>query len=133
MPPERPETALPGQVEADPVLVAIAGQPDSLQRLGYLNAVRADPLVQPVVTEGVGEPDRPLPVPAPHGRVRVGDTEVGIHAEAGDQEDVARAVMAGEVAAVVEVPVGGSHVLHRQRELVDRVLVHGHGHGRLPP
>jgi hypothetical protein len=106
------ERAVPGKVEADSVLIAVAGQPDPPQRLEHLNAVRADPLVEPVGTERVGEPHRPLPVTAPYGRVGVGDAQVGVYAEAGDQEDVARAVVAGEIAAVVEVAVAGSHVLH---------------------
>ena len=51
--------------------------------------------------------------------------------EPGDEEQVAGAVVGVEVAAVVRVAVAGRDVLHRQRRLVDRVLVERDRHGDL--
>src|SRR5207253_8361215 len=89
------------------------------------------PLVHAVVVESVGEVHGVLAVTTPNGGVGVLGTQVRVHAEAGHEEDVARAVVGVEVAAVVEVAVAGADVLERQRHLMDGELVEGDGHGLL--
>ena len=122
------ERAIPGEVEPDPVLVAIADQADPLQRLDDLDPVRTHLLLESVGGHGVGEPDRPLAVPLADGGVRVDDPQVGIEAHAADQKHVAAPVVGVEVAAVVEVAVGGADLRHGPGHLVYRVLVHRRGH-----
>ena len=54
----------PVQVEPDAVVVGVADQPQLLQRLDHLDAVRADLLTHAVVAERVRGADRVLPVAA---------------------------------------------------------------------
>src|SRR5207302_4928209 len=105
-----------------------ANEPQAAQWLQHLDPVRTHALIETIVAERVGAVDRPLAVAATNGDVGVDDSEVRVHAEATDQEDVTRAVVGVEVAAVVEVAVAGTDVLHRQRRLVDRELVEGNWH-----
>lgn len=111
----------------------LADQAQAAQRLEDLDAVAADAGVHDALVDGVGETDRALAVAATYGDERVDHAEVGVHAPAGDQEDVARAVVGVEVVAVVEVLVAGECLGHGQRGLVDGVLVEVDGlHGGLP-
>ena len=126
---DRRERALPGEVEADPVLVAVAHHPHTLERVEDLDAVGTDPLVHAIRTERVGEACRVHRVAQLHGGVGVDHAEVGVGPEAGDHEDLAGAVVRVEVAAVVEVLVAGADLAHRQRRLVDRELVERMQHG----
>jgi hypothetical protein len=129
----RLERARPRQVEADAVLVPVADEPQPRQRVEHLDPVRAHPLVEPVVAERVREPHRPLPIALAHRRVRVDHPEVRVDAQAGDEEQLGRARMRVEVAAVVEVAVGARDVGERQRRLVDRELVERDGHQKYVP
>ena len=88
-----------------------------------LDAVRADLLAQLVVGPRARRADRPLLVAAPHGRVRVHHAEVRVHAHAGDEVRVGFVVDALVDATVVHVAVAARDVTHRQRDLMDRVLV----------
>ena len=63
--------------------------------------------------------------------VGVDHAEVRVEAEAGEEERVAGAAVGVEVVPVVGVAVGADHVGHRQRGLVDRVLVERVEHGHL--
>ena len=119
---EHVEGALPGQVEGD-ALGLLEDEPQPAQRLDDLDPVGADVLVEPVVVDRVGEVHRGLRVAAADQHERVLGAEVRVVAEAGDQEDVAGAVVGVEVAAVVEVAVAGAGPGDRQRHLVERVLV----------
>jgi hypothetical protein len=115
------------------VVVAVADQAELLEGLHDLEAVGADRLVHAVVAERVGGPDHVLAVAATHAGEGVDDAEVGIDAEAGDEEHLAAAVVGVEVAPVVEVAVAAGGVRQRQRGLVQRVLVDGDGrHGDSP-
>jgi hypothetical protein len=64
-----------------------------------------------------------VPVALAHGRVGVDHAEVRVDAEPGDEDQLVRARVGVEIAAVVEIAVAGRHVGERQRRLVDRVLV----------
>ena len=94
-----------------------------LERLDHLDAVRADLLLHLVVGPRARRADRPLRVATAHGRVRVDHAEVRVHAEAGDEVRVGLVVDALVDAPVVDVAVAGPDVAHRQRDLVDRILV----------
>ena len=65
--------------------------------------VAVDVLVEPVVVDGVAEVDRGLLVAPPDEHERVLGAQVGVVADAGDQEDLAGAVVGVEVGPVVEV------------------------------
>ena len=117
------ERALPGEVEADAVRVAVADEADAMQRLEHLDGVSADARVERALVECVGESDAVLMIAQSDACVGVDDAERGVDTEAGDEEQVAGAVVGVEVAPVVEVAVGRRRVLDRQRRLVDRVLV----------
>ncbi|WP_168176108.1 DUF1589 domain-containing protein [Mycobacterium sp. ST-F2] len=112
-----------GLVEHDAYLV---------QRVGDLDAVADDVLVQPVLVDGVGQVDCGLRVATADQEVGVLDAQVGVVAHAGDDEDVAGAVVRVEVAAVVEIPVAGPGPGDRLRDLVNRVFVHGAEHYAVP-
>ena len=107
------EQALPGQVGGD-ALGLVEHDAQLVQRLGDLDAIAHDVLVEPVLVDGVGQVHGCLCVPttAEFAAVAAGDqeigvlhTEVGVVADAGDDEDVAAAVVRVEIRAVVEVPV----------------------------
>ena len=118
------EQAVPGEVEAEAVLVEVTHQSQLAQRFDDLAAIATDAGLQAIVTvERVAAPHRPLLVTASDGGVGVDRAQVRVDAHAGDQEDVAGAVVGVEVAAVIEVAVRRRHVVERQRRLVDRVLV----------
>ena len=63
---DRRERALPREVEPEAVLVAVADEPDPLQRLLHLDAVRPDRRVGRPVAERVGEAHDVLAVAAAH-------------------------------------------------------------------
>jgi hypothetical protein len=85
--------------------------------------------VQAALGQRVGEADRSLSVAAADGGVGVDHPEVRIHAEPGDQEGAAVAVVGVEIASVVEVPVAAGDPRQRQRCLMDRIFIQGDGHG----
>jgi hypothetical protein len=118
---QRRERALPGDVDGQAVLGRLGDDAHLLQRLDDLDPVAADP--QPLVAQGVGEADRRHPVAPLHRAVAVDHAGVRVDAHAGDEERLAGAVVAVEVAAVVEVAIAGADRRHGQRRLVDRVLV----------
>ena len=112
------------------MVVGVADQPELLQRLDHLDPVRPDLEVERPLVHRVRAAHAPLRVAAAHGGVGVDHAEVRVDPAAGDEEDVAGAVVRVVVAAVVEVAVAGRHVAERQRRLVDRVLVERDGlHG----
>ena len=92
------------------MVVGVADHPELLERFHDLDAIRADGLVHPVVTEGVGGAHGVLGVPPSHTGEGVDDPEVGVDAESGDEEDLAAAIVGVDVAAVVEVPVARCRV-----------------------
>src|SRR5262249_23633851 len=63
---------------------------------------------------------------------RVGDPEVRVLPLPDDEEQLVRARVAVEVVAVVEVAIAGGRLPDRHRHLVDREVVSGREHGRLP-
>ena len=83
------EQALPGEIGCD-ALGFVEDDPQLVQRLDDLDAVAVDVLVEPVLVDGVGQVHRGLRVPAPDEHERILDPEVGVVADAGDQEDVRR-------------------------------------------
>ncbi len=124
------EQAFPGEVDGH-TLGLVHDDPYLLQRIDHLDAVAVAVLVEPVLVDRVGHVDRGLRVtPPPHEYVGVLDPpEIGVVADAGDQEDVAGAVVGVEIAAVVEVPVRGVRPGDRQRRLVDGIFVERSEHG----
>ncbi len=124
------ERALPGEVEPQAVLRAVAHQSNALQRLLHFDAIRADGRIDAPILQGIRATDGPLVVAFAHGRVRIDDAEVRIHAEPSDEEDLARAVVRVVVAAVVEVAVARRDMAHRHRRLVDGELVQWCGQHR---
>ena len=114
------------EVEADALLVGVADEAQLVERLDHLDAVRAD-LLASSCRRGASPTvaDRPLLVAAAHGRVRVDDAEVRVHAHAGDEVRVGLVVDALVDAAVVHVAVARPDVAHRERHLMDRVFVEG--------
>ena len=128
---DRYERALPRQVEREAQRRVVADQPQAAQRFDDLDAVGADALVEAVIAEGVGEVDGALLVAASQQSERVGDPEVRIHAEAGDQKQLVGAIVGVEVAAVIGVAVGAGDVRQRQRHLMQRVFVKWDGHCEL--
>ena len=97
--------------------------PQFVQRLDDLDAVTVDVLVEPVLVDGVGNVHRGLRIPAPDEQERVLDPEVGVVADAADQEDVPGAVVGVEVGAIVEVAVRGPRPRDRLGYLMYRELV----------
>ena len=83
------------------------------QRVDDLEPVAVDVLVQTVVVDRVTEVDGGLLVPSPDEHEGVLGAEVGVVADAGDQEDLAAAVVGVEVGPVVEVAVAGAGPGHR--------------------
>jgi hypothetical protein len=120
----------PREVERHPVFGAGAREADPFEGLDDLETERADLGVEAVVAvECVGGPHRVLVAADAHGGVGIDDAKVRIHPESGHQEGVAGATVGVEVAAVIGVAIGTDHVGHRQRGLVQRVLVEGMRHG----
>ena len=111
------------EVEAEAVVVGVADDAELVERLDHLDAVRADLLAAACRRAGARRADRPLLVAAAHGRVRVDDAEVRVHAETGDEVRVGFVVDALVDAPVVDVAVARRDVPHRQRHLMDRILV----------
>ena len=112
------------EVEADAVLVGVADEAQLVERLDRPRCGTGRP-AGCILSSG-REPDvadRPLPVAAAHGRVRVDHAEVRVHAEPGDEVRVGLVVDALVDAPVVDVAVARPDVAHRQRDLMDRILV----------
>ena len=135
------EQAFPGEVEFD-ALGLLHDDPNRLQRIHDLDAVPVDVLVKPVLVDGVGKVHRGLLMgvtavlaAAATGDQHVGvlDPEVGVVADAGDQEDLSGAVMGVEVGAVVEVTVRGARPGDRLGDLVDGVFIERSEHQGASP
>ena len=117
------------EVEADAAVVGLADEPQPAERFEHLDPVGTHLLLHLVVGSHTRRAHTPLPVPAPHARVRIDHTQVGIHAEPGDQEALGRVVLALVDAPVIDVAIARGDVAHRHRDLVDRVLVERIHHG----
>src|SRR3989442_1117183 len=100
---DRREGAFVGEVEAQAVLRGVADRADSPQRLEHLEADRPNALLHAIRAERVRGPHAPLPRTASQRRVGVHDTEVRIHAEAGDELRLAAVLEALHDATVVHV------------------------------
>ena len=99
------------------------------QRFEHLDADRPDGRVHPVIAELPGGADDSVLLVVEDDDERVLDAEVRVLTHAGDQEQLVGRPVAVEVIAVVEVAITGDHVTHRQRGLVDGVVVEGRQHG----
>ena len=104
------ERTAPVKVEGDPPFVALAGESEFLERVEDFDAVRADLLVHAIRTEGIGHADRVLEIATADAGERISDAEVRILAEAGDEEDLAAAIVSVQVAPVVEVAIAGCRI-----------------------
>ena len=116
------EQPFPGQVDGD-ALGFLEDHPQLVQWLDDLDAVAVHMLVEPVLVDAVAQVHRGLGVTATDQHERILDPEVGVVADAGDQEDVAAAVVGVEVGTVVEVAVRGTGPRDGLRELVYREFV----------
>ena len=126
------EQPVPRQVDGH-ALGLVHDDAQLVQRIGDVDAVAEDVLVEPVLIDGVGQVHRRLCVSTSYEGERVLDTEVGVVADAGDQEDVAGAVVGVEIGPVVEIAVRAARPRDRLRELVDGELIHGAEHQASPP
>ena len=125
------EQSVPRQIGGD-ALGFVQDDAQRVQRLVDLDAVAEDVLVEPVLVDRVGQVHRRLLVTAPDEHERVLDAEVGVVADAGDQEDVAGAVVRVEVGPVVEVAVRRTRPCDGLRNLVNGKFVHGAEHQSSP-
>jgi len=116
------EQALPGEIGCD-ALGFVESDTQLVQRIDDLDAVAVDVLVQAVLVDGIGQVHRGLGVAAPDEQECVLHPEVGVVADAADDEDVPGAVVRVEVGAVVEVAVRGTRPRDRLGNLVYRKLV----------
>ena len=116
------EQAFPGEIGCD-AFGFVEDDAQLVQRLDDLDAVTVDVLVEPVLVDGVGQVHRGLGVAAPDEQERVLHPEVGVVADAADDEDVAGAVVGVEVGAIVEVAVRRTRPRDGLGDLMNRELV----------
>ena len=126
------EQPVPGEIGCD-AIGFVDHDAKRVQRILDLDPVVQHVLVEPVLVDRVRQVHRGLLVAAPHQHEGVLDPEVGVVPDAGDEEDVAGAVVGVEVGAVVEVAVRGSRPGDRLRNLVDGEFVHGSEHQFVSP
>ena len=125
------EQALPGEIDLD-ALGLLHDDPHRLQGVDHLDPIAVDVLVEPVLIDGVGQVHRGLlmgrtavlATTAPgYQQVGVLHPEVRVVADAGDEKDLAGAVMGVEVRAVIEVTVRRSRPGDRLGHLMDGVFI----------
>ncbi len=126
------EESVPGQIAGD-ALGLVENDAQLLQRRGDLDAVAVDVLVQAIGVDGVGQVHRGLVIPSSDEQEGVLDPQVGVIADAGDDEDVAGAVVGVEVRPVIEVAVGGAGPGDRLGDLVDGEFVKRSKHSQASP
>ena len=126
------EQPVPRQVDGH-ALGLVHDDAQLVQRLGDLDAVADHVLVEPVGVDGVRKMHRRLLIPAADEDERILHAEIRVVADAGDQEDVAGAVVGVEVGPVIEVAVRAAGPCDRLRDLVNGEFVHGAEHQASPP
>jgi hypothetical protein len=98
------EQPVPGEVDGDAVGL-LEDDPQLVQGLADFHAVAQHVLVEPVGVDAVTHMHGGLGVAAADEHERILYPEVGVVPDAGDQKDVAGAVVGVEVGAVIEVAV----------------------------
>ena len=130
------------RIELDAPLVRFHDDTDLLETSEDLDPDRPDGGVHPVGAERLRRAHDAVCAVPEHRHERVGDSEVGVLADADDREEIVLAPVLlatrvdVEVVAVVEIAIGRADESHRLGDLMDRVVVergeHGHSWSRRP-
>ena len=136
------EQSVPRQVDGH-ALGLVHHDAQFVQWIGDIDAVTEHVLVHSVLVDRIRKMHGRLYIawfdvaagaaPAPDKHESVLDSEVGVVPDAGDEEDVAGAVVRVEVGPVIEVAVRRPRPCDRLRNLVDGEFVHGAEHQASPP